>query len=63
MVASCVLLESLERCREGLRQRGWPLDIVQIQAAEARPLGADAHLVALNPVFLLAAQKPGRDAA
>lgn len=63
MVASCVLLESFQRCREGLRQRGWPLEILQIQAAEARPLGADAHLAAQNPVFLLAARKPGGDAA
>lgn len=59
LVASCVLLESLQRCREELRKRGWPLEIIQIQASEARPLGADAHLAALNPVFLLAARKPG----
>ena len=59
LVASCVLLESFQRCRDGLRQRGWPLEILQIQAAEARPLGADAHLAAQNPVFLLAARKPG----
>ena len=62
LVASCVLLESFQRCREGLRQRGWAPEIVQIQAAEARPLGTDAHLAAHNPVFLLAARKPGRDA-
>ncbi|MDE6734898.1 MAG: precorrin-6y C5,15-methyltransferase (decarboxylating) subunit CbiE [Desulfovibrio sp.] len=59
LVASCVLLESLHLCREDIQKRGWPLEIIQIQAAEARPLGADAHLAALNPVFLLAARKPG----
>lgn len=64
LVASCVLLESFRRCREGLRQRGWPLEILHVQAAEARPLGADAHLAAQNPVFLVAARKPGHgDAA
>ena len=59
LVASCVLLESFQRCRQELLQRGWPLDIIQIQAAEARPLGTDAHLVARNPVFLVGARKPG----
>ncbi|MBD5416618.1 MAG: precorrin-6y C5,15-methyltransferase (decarboxylating) subunit CbiE [Desulfovibrio sp.] len=59
LVASCVLLESVQLCREGLQKRGWPLEIMQIQASEARPLGRDAHLAALNPVFLLAARKPG----
>ncbi|MDE5879317.1 MAG: cobalamin biosynthesis bifunctional protein CbiET, partial [Desulfovibrio sp.] len=59
LVMSCVLLESLQRARDELRRRGWPLSILQIQAAETRPLGADEHLVAQNPVFLLAARKPG----
>lgn len=59
LAAACVLLESVHRCREGLQQRGWPLEILQIQSAEAQPLGADRHLVARNPVFLLAARKPG----
>ncbi|WP_165078166.1 MULTISPECIES: precorrin-6y C5,15-methyltransferase (decarboxylating) subunit CbiE [unclassified Desulfovibrio] len=59
LVASCVLLESVQLCREELQKWGWPLEIVQIQASEARPLGRDAHLAALNPVFLLAARKPG----
>ncbi len=31
---------------------------MQIQASEARELAGDRHLTALNPVFLLAAQKP-----
>lgn len=58
LVADCVLLESFHRCREGLWKRGWALEILQIQTSEARPLGADSHLVARNPVFLLAARKP-----
>lgn len=58
LVASCVLLASLELCRAELKKRGWPLEILQLQMAEARPLGQDEHLAARNPVFLLAARKP-----
>ena len=62
LAATCVLLESFHRCREALQKRGWPVEILQIQSAEAQPLGAGSHLVARNPVFLLAGRKPrGRD--
>ena len=53
-----MLLESLCLCRHFLEGLGWPLEIMQIQASEARELAGDLHLAALNPVFLLAAQKP-----
>ena len=59
LVASCVLLTSFHRCRAGLEKRGWPLEILQLQASEACPLGTDVHLVARNPVFLVATRKPG----
>lgn len=58
LAASCVLLESFCLCRRFLEDLGWPLEIMQIQASEARELAGDRHLAALNPVFLLAAQKP-----
>lgn len=62
LAATCVLLESFHRCREALQKRGWPVEILQIQSAEAQPLGAGSHLVARNPVFLLAGRKPrGRE--
>lgn len=62
LVASCVLLDTLWSCRRFLESLGWPLEIVQVQASEARELGGDLHLAALNPVFLLAAQKPAQHA-
>ena len=34
---------------------------MQVQAARSRPLGQDIFLAAANPVFLLAADKPGRE--
>ena len=58
LVAACVLLDSLSLCRRYLDELGWPVEIVQIQAAEGRPLGSGIHLAAHNPVFLLAAEKP-----
>ncbi|MDR2745787.1 MAG: precorrin-6Y C5,15-methyltransferase (decarboxylating) subunit CbiT, partial [Desulfovibrio sp.] len=58
VVACCVLLDSLARCRGFFREQDWPCEIVCVQAAESRPLAGDAHLAAMNPVFVLAAQKP-----
>ncbi|MDD4702232.1 MAG: precorrin-6y C5,15-methyltransferase (decarboxylating) subunit CbiE [Desulfovibrio sp.] len=58
VVASCVLLDSLCLCRSFFERLGWPVEICQIQASEGRELGGDVHLAAMNPVFLLTAQKP-----
>ncbi|WP_291438927.1 precorrin-6y C5,15-methyltransferase (decarboxylating) subunit CbiE [Desulfovibrio sp.] len=58
VVASCVLLDTLCLCRRFFERLGWPVEISQIQASEGRELGGDVHLAAMNPVFLLAAQKP-----
>ena len=53
-----MLLDTFCLCRRFLEGLDWPLEIMQIQASEARELAGDLHLAALNPVFLLAAQKP-----
>ena len=58
VVASCVLLDSLHLCRRFFEKAGWPYEIMQMSAAEGRELGDDIHLAAMNPVFLVAAQKP-----
>ena len=58
LVASCVLLESLCLCRSFFEMLAWPIEIIQIAAAEGKNLGKHVHLVGMNPVFLLAAQKP-----
>ena len=58
LVAACVLLDSLAACRQALRARTTkPPVLLQIAAAEARPLGSDCHLSALNPVFLVMVEK------
>ena len=58
LVAACVLLDSLAACRQALRAlAAKPPVLLQIAAAEARPLGSDCHLSALNPVFLVMVEK------
>lgn len=61
VVASCVLLDTLCLCRNFFERLGWPVEICQIQASEGKELGGDVHLAAMNPVFLLTAQKPAPD--
>lgn len=58
LAVACVLLDSLAACRRSLRDLApTPPVLLQIAAAEARPLGADCHLAALNPVFLVMVEK------
>ena len=58
LVAACVLLDSLAACRQALRSlTTTPPVLLQLAAAEARPLGSDCHLAALNPVFLVMVEK------
>lgn len=61
LVVSCILLDTLARCRAFFKDLGWPAEVMQVQAARSRPLGEDIFLAAANPVFLLAADKPGRE--
>jgi precorrin-6Y C5,15-methyltransferase (decarboxylating) len=58
LVASCALMGTLARCRDFFDQAGWFWEIICVQAARSRPLAQDVHLAAMNPIFLLAAQKP-----
>ena len=57
LVAHCVLLSSLERCRKVLARLGASVEVTCIQVSHAEPLGTDVRLVPLPPVFLVAAQK------
>ncbi|WP_051257892.1 precorrin-6y C5,15-methyltransferase (decarboxylating) subunit CbiE [Desulfovibrio cuneatus] len=57
LVAHCVLLSSLERCRKVLASLGASVEITCMQVSHAEPLGTDVRLAPLPPVFLVAAQK------
>lgn len=63
LVVHCVLLGTLERVRAALARHGWPAEVACIQASEAVPLLGDLRLAAMNPVFIVAATRPGGDAA
>ena len=58
---SCILLDTLARCRAFFEALGWPAEVTQVQSAHSRPLGQDIFLAAANPVFLLAVDKPGQE--
>lgn len=61
LVVSCILLDTLARCRAFFEGLGWPAEVMQVQSAQSRPLGQDIFLAAANPVFLLAVDKPGQE--
>jgi precorrin-6Y C5,15-methyltransferase (decarboxylating) len=58
MVLHLVLMGSMERARDRLRDRGWPHAMSQVQVSRSRGLSGDQRLEALNPVYILAAVKP-----
>ena len=61
LVVSCILLDTLARCRAFFEGLDWPAEVMQIQSAQSRPLGQDIFLAAANPVFLLAVDKPEQE--
>ena len=58
LVASLVLLGSLQAVLEWARAKGLQPELIQIQVSRSAPLQDDLRLAARNPVFLLALHKP-----
>jgi precorrin-6Y C5,15-methyltransferase (decarboxylating) len=58
IVANTVLLGSLNLAVGHFKDLGWVMETTQIQASHGLPLAEDLHLVADNPVFIIAADKP-----
>ena len=58
LVVSCVLYSTLQLVQNFFAAKHWPLEILQIQTAAAKPLATSWHLQGQNPVLLLAASKP-----
>lgn len=58
LVAPLVLLGSLMRAKAWMESAGWPYSVTAVQASRSVPLAEDKRLEALNPVFLLTAEKP-----
>lgn len=58
VVASCVLMGTLNTILENFRRTGWFVKLACIQAAEGSALAGDVRLIPLNPVFLVSCHKP-----
>ena len=58
VVVNTVLMGSFNLALEHFRSLGWNVDICQAQASLGKPLAGDLRLDALNPVFIVAADKP-----
>jgi precorrin-6Y C5,15-methyltransferase (decarboxylating) len=60
LVAACVLLSSLERCRAILTGLGAAMGVTCLQASSSVPLARDMRLAASDPVFLVTGEKGWR---
>lgn len=59
LVANCVLQTSLQSALNYFKELGWPVETTLLQASLTSPLAGDLRFTAQNPVFILAAVKPG----
>lgn len=59
LIAACVLLSSLELARAELFRLGAKISVSSLQACIGSPLANDMRLEAMNPVFLVLAEKSG----
>ncbi len=57
LVASCILLNSLETCRNTMKKLDAGYEIFCLQQSAGKSLAGQEYLKAHNPVFILAAQK------
>ncbi|MBE9571714.1 MAG: precorrin-6y C5,15-methyltransferase (decarboxylating) subunit CbiE, partial [Proteobacteria bacterium] len=58
LVLHLVLMGSLARARDYLKDLKWPFSITQLQVSRSKYLAGDHRLEALNPVFIISAKKP-----
>jgi precorrin-6Y C5,15-methyltransferase (decarboxylating) len=57
LVVNLVALDHLAAARERLAADGWTIDVTQISVARSAPVGGSLRLAALNPVFVLTAER------
>jgi precorrin-6Y C5,15-methyltransferase (decarboxylating) len=58
IVAHCVLLESLEACRQALDALAWSGEVLQLQVNRSKPMPWGRRLAADNPIWVVSGQKP-----
>jgi len=61
IVLHMVLLDSLHRTVDLFSAAGWSLAISLVSVARAKTLGKDLRMEALNPVFIVSADKPEKE--
>ena len=57
LVLHLVLMGSLSRARDYLINLKWPFTVTQVAVSRSRSIAGDQRLAALNPVFIVAADK------
>ena len=57
LVLHLVLMGSLSRARDYLMGLKWPFTVTQVAVSRSRSIAGDQRLAALNPVFIVAADK------
>jgi precorrin-6B C5,15-methyltransferase / cobalt-precorrin-6B C5,C15-methyltransferase len=57
LVLHLVLMGSLSRTRDYLQNLKWPFTVTQVAVSRSRSIVGDQRLAALNPVFIVAADK------
>ena len=58
LVLNLVTLDHLAEARACLDALGWPHDVTQLSVARSTPIAGSVRLAALNPVFILSAERP-----
>jgi precorrin-6B C5,15-methyltransferase / cobalt-precorrin-6B C5,C15-methyltransferase len=58
VVLNLATLEHLSIAHAWLRQAGWSVDVAQIAVSRSSPVGDLTRMAALNPVFIVAGEKP-----
>jgi precorrin-6Y C5,15-methyltransferase (decarboxylating) len=61
VVINTVLVDSLHKTLQNLRNKGMQSDVVQIQASRSQPLAGSERMQAMNPVWIIRGCKPGSD--
>jgi len=59
MVINAATLETVDIAAAFFRKRGWPVDVTLLNLSRMKRVGSHNRFEALNPVFVIAADKPG----
>jgi precorrin-6Y C5,15-methyltransferase (decarboxylating) CbiT subunit len=58
MVINAATLETVDSAAAFFRKRGWPVDVTLLNLSKMQEVGSHSRFQALNPVFVITADKP-----